>query len=401
MKTVFYIFLFFIFISSSAQTTVNTNLRILEGTQIIFTNAFHIEPSGIVINDGELVLKGNLINNGTLSYTPTSTASTVYFSGNVQQVLGNQSAIFYNVLFNNNNTILEGDIEVNNDVDFIKGIVQNDETNGQFLFTELSDHINTSNLSFVNGNVLKKGSLDFSFPIGKDSYYRPISIEGLTSENIFLSRYFKQNSNILYPHELKEGIINFIDNKEYWELKREEGTDYAMLTISRNAETSSSEIMNTVLNDLHIVRWDVDKNYWIDEGGIAMPDSDAIKTFTKITGFGVFALATIQNEGILTGNVTAYNNITPNGDGINDALILKGIEKFPDNVVRIFNRWGAIVSEIKGYDNLERVFKGYATKGIVLQKSEPLPSGTYFYSLEYTINEKRIKEIKYLFINGK
>ena len=172
-----------------------------------------------------------------------------------------------------------------------------------------------------------------------------------------------------------------------------------MVTLGRNVATSSSEIIDAALNELHIVRWDIDKNYWVDEGGIPMPGSEAIKTITNVSGYGIFALAVVRTDAILPGDVVVYNNLTPNGDGINDTLIISGIERFLDNIVQIFNRWGSKVSEIHGYDNGEKVFKGYANSSSEDQSSELLPSGTYYYILEYSVAAERIKKINYLFIN--
>jgi gliding motility-associated-like protein len=73
-----------------------------------------------------------------------------------------------------------------------------------------------------------------------------------------------------------------------------------------------------------------------------------------------------------------YNVITPNGDGINDAWIIDGIEEFPDNNVLIFNRWGDEVRSFQHYDNTTTVWKGENNQG------KPLPDGTYYYIL--TIN---------------
>ena len=399
MKTACNMLLFFISALCYSQTIVNVEIRILEGTQLSFTDAVHITPAAQLINDGELLLKGDLINNGIFSYTSTSHGSTVHFTGNLQQVKGDQTSVFYNVVFNNTTTILKGAIQVDHNADFTRGIVDN-EYGGLFFFNDYSDHINTSNLSFVHGTVFKSGNVDFSFPIGKDNHYRPAFIENLTNNNRLSSCYFLQDSNALYPHESQEGGIDFIDNKEYWELKREVGTDFTMVTLSRNAATSSPEIMNAASDGLRIVRWDIDKNYWVDEGGLTMPNSDDIKTITNVTGYGIFALAVARTDAILLGDVVVYNNLTPNGDGVNDALIIKGIEKFQDNIVRIFNRWGAQISEIHGYDNQEKVFKGYANSGAGGQSSEPLPSGTYYFSVECTLAGERIKKIHYLFING-
>jgi gliding motility-associated-like protein len=70
-----------------------------------------------------------------------------------------------------------------------------------------------------------------------------------------------------------------------------------------------------------------------------------------------------------------YNVITPNGDGINDEWFIDGIEKFPDNTVLIFNRWGDKVHSFEHYNNSSQIWKGDNDKG------EPLPDGTYYYIL--------------------
>ncbi len=37
------------------------------------------------------------------------------------------------------------------------------------------------------------------------------------------------------------------------------------------------------------------------------------------------------------------NAITPNNDSLNDKFKIVGLEKFPENSIEIFNRWGNIV----------------------------------------------------------
>jgi gliding motility-associated-like protein len=69
---------------------------------------------------------------------------------------------------------------------------------------------------------------------------------------------------------------------------------------------------------------------------------------------------------------------SPNGDGINDAYSIEGIEKYPENYLRIYNRWGTLVFEEKGYKN---TWEGTSETGIG-SNGERLPTGTYFYILE-------------------
>ncbi len=71
-----------------------------------------------------------------------------------------------------------------------------------------------------------------------------------------------------------------------------------------------------------------------------------------------------------------YTGISPNGDGKNDVWKIKNIEKYPDNTVLIFNRWGDKLREFANYNNTSRSWDGKNEKG------QFLPDGTYFYILE-------------------
>jgi gliding motility-associated-like protein len=70
--------------------------------------------------------------------------------------------------------------------------------------------------------------------------------------------------------------------------------------------------------------------------------------------------------------------VSPNGDGINDVLLIDGVESFADNSLKIMNSDGNLVFEKTKYDNLSNGFDGHS--GI---NGKKLPAGTYFYSLEY------------------
>ena len=39
-----------------------------------------------------------------------------------------------------------------------------------------------------------------------------------------------------------------------------------------------------------------------------------------------------------TGNIEVFNVVTPNGDGIHDTLKIAGLENYPNNTLKIFNR---------------------------------------------------------------
>ena len=54
---------------------------------------------------------------------------------------------------------------------------------------------------------------------------------------------------------------------------------------------------------------------------------------------------------ILSCSVELVNIFTPNGDGKNDRLVFKYIELYPQNILTVFNRNGAVVYEAEGYEN--------------------------------------------------
>ncbi|WP_428741326.1 BspA family leucine-rich repeat surface protein [Tenacibaculum sp.] len=78
---------------------------------------------------------------------------------------------------------------------------------------------------------------------------------------------------------------------------------------------------------------------------------------------------------------------SPNGDGVNDFWEIKGIEEYQDNIVTIFNRWGDMVFQIKGYDNQFNVFRGVANK-MTSMGGDELPAGTYFFNIKISKEEK-------------
>jgi gliding motility-associated-like protein len=75
---------------------------------------------------------------------------------------------------------------------------------------------------------------------------------------------------------------------------------------------------------------------------------------------------------VICGDLVVFNALSPNGDGKNDVFYIQGIEKYPNNKLVIYNRWGNEVFKATGYLNNW----GGNWNGMML------PDGTYFYILD-------------------
>jgi len=111
-----------------------------------------------------------------------------------------------------------------------------------------------------------------------------------------------------------------------------------------------------------------------------------------------------QNSFVQTVNVSCveevYNAVSVNGDGLNDSFFIKGIDCYPNNVVRIYNRYGVVVYEKNGYDNVTSPFQGFSDGRATVARGNKLPTGTYFYTLEYDSNGRKIEKAGYLYVSS-
>jgi len=112
---------------------------------------------------------------------------------------------------------------------------------------------------------------------------------------------------------------------------------------------------------------------------------------TNFEGTDTFVYEICNTDGCASATVTIdvvnklipYNGMSVDGDGKNDYFHIGGIERYPNNVVRIYNRWGVKVFETEGYDNVTRVFRGISNGRVTVEQAEKLPQGTYYYVIEY------------------
>lgn len=84
--------------------------------------------------------------------------------------------------------------------------------------------------------------------------------------------------------------------------------------------------------------------------------------------------------------ITVFNGLTPNGDGKNDVFFIKNIDQYPNNMVRIFNRWGQVIFETENYDNVNRKWNGN-----MYNNGVNAPAGTYYYLIDLKNGNEPLK----------
>jgi gliding motility-associated-like protein len=100
--------------------------------------------------------------------------------------------------------------------------------------------------------------------------------------------------------------------------------------------------------------------------------------------------------------IVVYNAVSPNNDGVNDIIIINGLECHPDNTVEIYNRWGVLVFETEKYGSNNNYFRGISEGRSTVSQGEELPDGTYFYILKYVDTQdgnSNKQKTGYLYLN--
>lgn len=401
--------------NGNAQFVNKGDMKVAGNTEVAIYMDYQNQSSGNFINDGAVHIFNNWKNDGIVTYSDLSSGKT-FFTGTGQQLIeGSKKSDFQNVIFNNLSSLVPFDlttiISVGKNSDFKNGIInafyeKTDPLYGKskMIFLENAGHTSAGDQSFVDGMVEKKGSAAFQFPVGNELFFRPSEHAANSSLlNIYTTQYYYQNSDTKYPHASKDDSIITINSKEYWNVTQDEGSENIVLSLTLDHDTTPADFF--VENDdteLAIVRWNGTK--WINEKGFLSTEitGEAYSNLLTgvVSGYGIFTMALVKKTPPENFDVIVYNAVSPNDDGKNDTFHIKGIDKYPDNTVEIYNRWGVKVFDTKSYNESDNMFRGYSDGRVTINRGEKLPTGTYFYILKYNKNGKGEQKAGYLYINN-
>lgn len=402
----------FVIEKGHAQFYNKGDVAVQDKTILSVYEDYENDNSGDFTNDGEVYIYKNWLNNGIVNFTPARVGKT-FFHGTADQLIeGTKQSNFQNVEFNNSSDAipfyLGTTIAVNTKAEFIKGIIDGIALpDALVVFNENAIHEKTGDQSFVDGKVQKTGKAAFEFPVGNELFFRPsYHAKNNLENNTYTTQYFYKNSNSQHSHSQREKEIQLINNKEYWTVTKTKESENVILSLTLDSKTTPSEFFNVSAGKkIAIVRWDGTK--WISEGGALRErdssDPESAATYShiitaEVKGFGMFTIALVDD--VIDDELIIYNAVSPNGDGLNDTFHIKGIDKYPDNTVEIYNRWGVKVYDAKGYNETDVMFGGYSDGRATINRGEKLPTGTYFYLLKYNDGKKVREKAGYLYINN-
>ena len=286
----------------------------------------------------------------------------------------------------------EHELPNNNDkkqyIDKSKGIFANDEVDGERPEPEKNVTFRSDPMKDKDGNEVP------GIVINQED--GSITIEPNTPDGVYTYSY--TICKIAAPNECKtaKGVLKLLPA-----LKAVDDLDFKPVNTTKGAVKVGNVLANdeyagkNVLDHLDKVTAKIEDNNGglsdvkIDEqGNLIIPQGTPVGVYDLEYNLcmkehpGVCKTAKVRVEVIKDKPLTIYNGVSADADGHNDYFKIDGIEYYPKNNLKIFNRWGVLVYEKDGYSN-EAPFDGHSNGRATISADSKLPQGTYYYILEY------------------
>jgi len=362
MRFFHYILLFLGFVGNAQTALYNQgNLRIHEEGQL----GFHTN----LINDG--IFDENM---GLAGFYGTTTPITI--SGALVPVL------FDVEIVHDAGVQLNTSLSVANNTSFVVGDFRTPRPTPDIYYSFLQDafYSGDSDFSKIEGYASAINQQNFTFPVGDVAQLRPLVLNSNGTNILAKCAYFYEdpNSPSTFPGfntSIKPRTILGISTSEFWRL---EGSVPSRVTLNWNPRSNLAALTADV-NTITIMGWSKTANQWVSLGresfagdltqgivssAVFIPDEYEVLTFGSAD----------EPEEFLT--LDNYL-ISPNGDGINDVLIIPELDQSPNNTLEIYDRMGLKVFEMINYRD---EFTGISNvDNFVLRREIGLPEGLYYY----------------------
>jgi hypothetical protein len=216
------------------------------------------------------------------------------------RIRGSAAITFQDVSFNGLGISVENSVNINGIATFIKGVI-----NHGLYFKDGASVIGASANSFVNGLVGKQGSGSFTFPIGANGIYSPLTATlppGMSA--ILYARYTRSAVWPIVSWGITDQSLYSVSDCEYWELNRgtynsNDSIDFPVdITIGWSASSAcSSSPYVTNVSTVSMANLNVNLKSWETHGGSPIGTiQNGTVTWSGVKRLGVFTLGNINNN---------------------------------------------------------------------------------------------------------
>jgi gliding motility-associated-like protein len=349
---------------SSAQM-INNDAGMYIDTGAIVSVGFSLHGAGGagIVNEGKLYVSGDIVNNASADFMKRkSTSGSLILNGLAQNIRGKQGLTVYNLVLLNPhikstqvNLFIENDLALNNSVLNIKGTTVHIENSDTTAISRTTGYVATQDDATLSRNI-QKTKASYEFPLGylNEYKYQPVHIvtNGNDDGSFSAGLYTFSPSFSGMSTSSKNDPVGDVNESYYYAIERTSGRDSASIDFFINpGEEGGKDEIGTWDNNAQM--WSIpfptesstDNTYADKEVKLRFTDPQFThKYYTTVNEHK----DTDRRKSRL---IQIPNSFTANGDGLNDFWEIKGIEKFPDNHVILYNRWGEVIFDTKGYSN--------------------------------------------------
>jgi gliding motility-associated-like protein len=344
----------------------------------------------------------NVINDGAFNQ---NLGLVGFYNDNTLTLSGTSNPVLYDTeIAVDNGFYIENTLGILNNTNLVSGTVFTPRSSYTTNLSFITDSFYTgeSNTNMVDGYASILGKQAFTFPIGENGKLRPLTLTSEAINDYARSAYFDEDPNSpsilgtsFNTDEIENEFLS-VSALEFWKL---EGEVPSTVTLTWDDQSFVS-LLGEFITDLKVVGWNVMRKQWENLGNSDVQGSSESGSVTSDTFIpNDYDIITIggSNDLLETLNNIKLDNyyMTPNGDGINDRLVIEGIENSPNNTLQIFDRYGVLVYSKQNYID---DFDGISNRESVISKGSGLASGIYFYII--ILNDLNQRHQGYLYLTS-
>jgi gliding motility-associated-like protein len=266
--------------------------------------------------------------------------------------------------------IINGATALNYDIRFTNGMLSINAITQSINFSALADKLSTDPIFTLTATAIS--GLAISYTSSNPAIARIVNdnqVEILKGGTVIITA--RQDGNVNYTAATpvsQQLTIN--DNSD----------PVIVINSNKGTAVNKGEVAILTASGAATYEWATANGIVSGQNTATLTVRPSVTTTYTVTGTSQYGSSSTQTFTLEVRNTletaNATNILTPDGDGVNDYWIVKDIDLYPNNEVKIYDRSGRLVYTKKNYDN---------TWGATLNGS-PLGEGTYYYIINYGNN---------------